>query len=184
VAYNGLCRNKNRNIRAGIYPLSNVSQIALFIAYYKQVHKYSKKHYHLNFYELIVLFIVKAVNAEGAKCGASMQDITHYMSWNLYKKGNYYINRMIDEGWLRQGDSPPVRQGTKHDLYLTLKCVKALDDIERFVELLLSAKPPKKLPGKYTPPRKPGNSGLLTGYLRGKKKPKGFDDGIEYVGHS
>jgi len=184
MGYKTLSRNKNKNTKLGLYPLSNVSQIALFIAYYKFVHKYSKRHYHLNFYELIVLFIVKAINAEGSNSGASMQDLTHYMSWHVAKKGNYYANRLIEEGWLRQSDNLPARQGVNYSLFLTLKCVKALDDIERFVEVLLSTKPPKRLPGKYTPPRKPGNSGLLTGYLRGKKKPKGFDDGIEYVGHS
>ncbi len=183
MGYKTLSRSKNKNTKLGLYPLSNVSQIALFMAYYKFVHKYSKKHYHLNFYELTILFIIKAINAEGVNEGASMQDLTHYMSWNVSKRGVYFVNRLTEEGWLRQGDDFPARRGVNYSLFLTLKCVKALEDIERFVESLLMAKPPKRV-GKYVSPRKPGNSGLLTGYLKGKKKPKGFDDGIEFVGHS
>jgi len=176
-------RNKKRDKKAGVCPLSNGSELLRFMAYQKQVHKFSKKHYHLNFYEVIILSIVSCINAEEGNKGASMQDITHYMSWDESRRGRFFLARLCLEGWLIDLNALTGHTPHKYKLVLSLKCTEAMKAIERHCEVLLSAKPPKRV-GKYVSPRKPGNSGLLTGYLRGKKKPKGFDDGIEFVGHS
>lgn len=144
MAYGKLSRHKNRDEASGVYPLSNRSVLRLFMAYQKKVHSYSKRVYHLNFYELIVLYIVDAINAEAGRPGASLDDVSHYMGWNVMKRGHFYLNRLLSEGWLVNANSQPSRTGVNYILFLSLKCEMALKDIERHCNVLLSALPPRE----------------------------------------
>lgn len=136
-------RNKERDSKAGIYPLSTGHWTARFMAYQKQVHRYSKKKYHLNFYEVIILTIIQCINDEPGRQAASMRDVTHYMSWDEHRRGRYFISRLIDEDWVVNVNPRAPARGQAYKLYLTRRCEIALNDIFSFYEVLLSALPPK-----------------------------------------
>lgn len=143
MAYAKLSRAKNRDIQAGMFPLGYGSLISRFIAYQKLVHKYSKRTYHLNFYELIVLYIIRCINLEPDNDAVSMDDVSHYMGWNVQQRGKFYLERLLTEGWLINKHMQPVRTGQRYDLGLSIKCELALRDIERHCEVLLAAIPPE-----------------------------------------
>lgn len=143
MTYTAFNRRKHRNVSLNIFPLPEMPVIEKLMAYQKRIGTYSKNAYHLNFYELILLYIVKGINSEEGQPGASLADCTHYMGWNIQKRGKYYIERMLEEGWLVNATVTAVRPGLKYDLFLSVKCSMALVDIAQHAKALIEAVPPK-----------------------------------------
>lgn len=144
MADSALNRGKHRDSQAGIYPLCEGDNIERMIAYQKRMHTYAKKHYHLNFYEIMILMVIKYINKEVGNYGASMNDITHYVGWDQYRKGQYMIARLISEGWIVNRNPLAPTTGQPYRLFLSVKCDFALNDVRRHCNVLLSALPPRE----------------------------------------